>query len=93
MKTTNEFIESQHELAAEMFHGPINVDLKKLVTHLIKDIGEELICLADEERNKAVKKKEAIQNDPFHPARCQYLGQQDGIDTIKKHITNLTGVE
>lgn len=47
-----------------------------------------LQALYDEEEktfNKILKKKEQFPNDPFHPVRLQYLGQQDAKqDTLNR---------
>lgn len=39
--------------------------------------------------DKIIKKKERITNDPFHPARCQYLGQQEAKQDTIAHLTSL----
>ena len=86
--TPNEFIESQQKLAAEMFYGPINVDLKELVTDIIKNTGEELKRRYEEEASPYRPNDKEFYNDTHR--ECGY---RHAIDTLKKHITSITGVE
>ena len=42
----------------------------------------EIEDMVEKKRAEAVKRKNEIKNDPFHPARCQYLGQEDALTYI-----------
>ena len=59
---------------------------------LMKQILEAEVADMEKEKKQIIKKKEAIQsrtNDPLHPARCQYLGQQDALHSRIVSLTNL----
>lgn len=49
-----------------------------LTTHTLNILKAERERL-QKQAQKVIRKKNSIQNDSFHPARCQYLGQQDAI--------------
>ena len=93
MKTTNQFIESQQELARELLKGEfpllsdpdfdwhaslVNEALDKAITTIIKNTGEEILCKCNKEIKEA---------DKFVP--FQAIHYKSGIDTLKKHITSL----
>ena len=90
----NEFIKSQQELARKvnevykqmagdvLMGGIPDVVLDTLITQIIQNTGEEILWKCNKEIKKA---------DNFVP--FQAIHYKSGIDTIKQHITRLTGVE
>ena len=107
MKTTNQFIESQQEWLKEEIQlseqdGTLFTDqfIKKVANQIVKNTGEKLMRRAEE---GLPKKKPVIVN----MLQEDSLFIRHGIDgvigynealkeaktTIKKHITNVTGVE
>ncbi len=48
----------------------------------MQDYHNYIVEKINKELKSVIKKKEQITNDPFHPARCQYLGQQDALTFI-----------
>ena len=98
MKTTNQFIESQQELARkEIFdQWPYTAEFNKelmypwidtLIQQIIQNTGEELMRRAEE-------------GERWHSTdggESGMISEIDGhyidLDTLKQHITQLTGVE
>ena len=95
MKTTNQFIESQQELArdtliqsdASGFANLSDSEVDEIIAQIIKNTGEELLRL---EKELDHRDNHICRFNDF-PQKCEcYHG---GVDTLKKHITSVTGVE
>ena len=97
MKTTNQFIESQQELAREEIFDqwPYTAEFNKelmypwidtLITQIIKNTGEELLRLVEGERK-------APYDDDEGDWRIHYQGYDEAIDHLKEHIANLTNAK
>ena len=96
MKTTNQFIESQQELA----YNKMNIQtyrgneeyfisqqgLDTLITQIIENTGEELLRLAEGERK-------APYDDDEGDWKIHYQGYDEAIDHLKEHIANLTNAK
>ena len=96
----NEFIKTQQELAREEVFNqwPYTAEFNKelmypwidtLIQKVITNTGEELLRRVEGERKDEVKWKKAKYDVKSVEAVCY----NRGIDTIKQHITNVTGVE
>ena len=58
----------------------IDVDgVRNFIEQSLTDYHNHIVEKINKELKSVIKKKEQITNEPFHPARCQYLGQQDAL--------------
>lgn len=53
--------------------------VKSFLTQTYTSMVQAEVERLEKQLRLVIKKKEQIDNDPFHPVRCQYLGQQDAI--------------
>ena len=92
MKTTNQFIESQQEVARKELGEPAegyshyNVDgctVDRIVEQAIKNTGEELMRRVEGESRFEEPGNGQLYGD----------GYEDALDTLKKHIASVTWVE
>ena len=99
MKTTNQFIESQQELARkEIFdQWPYTAEFNKelmypwidtLITQIIQNTGEELLRLAEGEKMEYTP---FISNE--HPTNEDVDSHNQALETLKQHIASITEVE
>lgn len=58
----------------------------KYIKNTILALIDAEIDMLEKQIKEVIQKKEQIENDPFHPVRCQYLGQEDA---LKNHLTYL----
>ena len=107
-KPTNQFIESQQELGREQlltfydfgndgnfyFH-PEKLDT--LINQIIQNTGEELLRRAEGEKKDIPTRQihwlKTINKTNRRYARKKAEAHNQAIDTLKKHITSITGVE
>ena len=91
---TNEFLKKQQELADALHRNrtdrPSRKEIHQLVKTIITNTGEELMRLAEGERYDRGHGPKDIDMDP---ASMFQQGNNAAIDTIKQHITSVTGVE
>lgn len=64
----------------------VKEQLKTLISSALLQQLEELERWVERKMQTATKRKNEIENDPFHPARCQYLGQEDALRFVSSHI-------
>lgn len=100
----NEFIKQQQELArnkAEHVHEVsksyefTRETLDTLITQIITNTGEELKRLVEGERRKLTHDNgcSIINPETASHCDCSFASEDVLVDTIKQHITKLTGVE
>lgn len=93
---TKSFIKQQQELADKLYYNDtLAVRLEEVVERIITNTGEELLRLAyevDVEKTPTIE-EEAWANQFDNKAEAFWYGEKEGVDNIKKEITNITGVK
>ena len=106
MKTTNQFIESQQELGKEKADVTIPTHSRKtyyyftenqidtLIAQIIQNTGEELMRRVEGGRRRLPQDAKEIMGElGVAEEKLRNFGFNKAIDTQKKHITSITGVE